>query len=536
MRYLIISIFAILSFTVQSQEISPAEQVEVIKNFEARLADAEKISVSPKLPTLDTTKKVYQYNINTSAVNLEYQAPSIRPIAMRPDKPSDAYNGYAMLGFGTPNSPIGELAYQFVNPGWYQLGIDLRHHSANNDKRLANQRFSESDLNINGNIILENEAKVGGRLGYSQNDYYLFGYNHEDTSFTADESKRRFNLLELGASIQNNSQYSNFSYRGQFDIYQLSDNFATKENAVIADLEVQQLVNQKHQLGLNLNADLSTTKDTSSRNLINLSAIPSFQFNQDNYQLKLGANFTSSTSGFGIFPVVNVSSKIMGTSLIAFAGAEGGLTKNNFKTLSDYNPYLVSKLDSITNTKYTRYFAGVKGSYKGLDYHFEANYKSFDALAFYVMDHTDMRRFNVMYDNGNMIQLKGSVLLNPLRNIELSASLAKNFYNLEREDRPWHLPSLEANATGKYKSNNDKLHLRAELYAENGVPVQDLESPNGRRSLGLLMDISLAGDYYFTKNIGAFINLNNLTNNKRMRWENYKSFGFNVKAGIQARF
>ena len=136
MRYLIACIFIVLCFTAEAQEISPAEQVEVIKNFEARLADAEKIKVSPKLPTLDTTKKVYQYNINTAAVDLNYQAPSIRPIAMRPDKPADAYNGYAMLGFGTPNSPIGELAYQFVNPGWYQVGIDLTHHSANNNKKI----------------------------------------------------------------------------------------------------------------------------------------------------------------------------------------------------------------------------------------------------------------------------------------------------------------------------------------------------------------------------------------------------------------
>jgi hypothetical protein len=40
----------------------------------------------------------------------------------------------------------------------------------------------------------------------------------------------------------------------------------------------------------------------------------------------------------------------------------------------------------------------------------------------------------------------------------------------------------------------------------------------------------------FHKNFGAFVDLNNLANNKRERWYLYPQFGLNILAGITARF
>jgi len=107
---------------------------------------------------------------------------------------------------------------------------------------------------------------------------------------------------------------------------------------------------------------------------------------------------------------------------------------------------------------------------------------------------------------------------------------------MDREERAWSLPSFETNVNAKYRTLKDKLHISANLYLENGVPVMDFDSASGRRTLGPLLDLSIAADYFLTKNIGAFVHANNLANNKRMRWDGYASFGLNLKGGILARF
>ena len=58
------------------------EEVDVIKNFDARLLDSERTVVEPELPPLDTTTKRQTYNFITKTTEVEYLPPKIRPIAM----------------------------------------------------------------------------------------------------------------------------------------------------------------------------------------------------------------------------------------------------------------------------------------------------------------------------------------------------------------------------------------------------------------------------------------------------------------------
>ncbi|MDZ4681527.1 MAG: hypothetical protein SGI94_13890 [Saprospiraceae bacterium] len=63
-----------------------------------------------------------------------------------------------------------------------------------------------------------------------------------------------------------------------------------------------------------------------------------------------------------------------------------------------------------------------------------------------------------------------------------------------------------------------------------------LNSNNEADNLNALFDVSVGADYFFTKNIGAFVNIYNLANNRRQRWQRYPTFGLNALFGITARF
>jgi outer membrane receptor protein involved in Fe transport len=69
--------------------------------------------------------------------------------------------------------------------------------------------------------------------------------------------------------------------------------------------------------------------------------------------------------------------------------------------------------------------------------------------------------------------------------------------------------------------------------AENGVPYLGSEGP---LNLDPLIELNLGGHYSITKQMEAFVQLNNLLNNKRQRWQYYENIGINFLAGLQMRF
>ena len=90
------------------------------------------------------------------------------------------------------------------------------------------------------------------------------------------------------------------------------------------------------------------------------------------------------------------------------------------------------------------------------------------------------------------------------------------------------------NGTLIYTTLEDQLQVKAELFFENGVPF--INSAGEADRLNSLFDISLGAEYFFTDNIGGFLQINNLANNRRERWQGYPTFGLNVLAGVSARF
>lgn len=89
--------FFFVAFSANAQEDLPAEQVEVIKNFEVQLEETEKISLNPVLPPLDTTTEEQDYSVPSRNFPVEYPAPRIRPIAMKAEDLAKVYNAYLKL-------------------------------------------------------------------------------------------------------------------------------------------------------------------------------------------------------------------------------------------------------------------------------------------------------------------------------------------------------------------------------------------------------------------------------------------------------
>ena len=87
---------------------------------------------------------------------------------------------------------------------------------------------------------------------------------------------------------------------------------------------------------------------------------------------------------------------------------------------------------------------------------------------------------------------------------------------------------MNVNAT--YKAFEDKLTLRGELYNAGGITYLDVN--NDAVNTGTLFDLNLGAAYQVNDKLGVFVDLNNVTNQKFQRWNNYPNFGFNMMAGF----
>ena len=314
----------------------------------------------------------------------------------------------------------------------------------------------------------------------------------------------------------------------------MSDNFASDEFGFDFEIGATKWFNELHPLTVIIDLDFTVFDDGESQSLNNFGLRPSYTFHGDIFRAKVGINLTSSQDDFRIFPDVEVSANILGNQLAGYLAANGGLYKNNFKNLTDYNPYLVSSINPI-NTEFYKFSAGVKGNLRVVDYQVQASYKIANDLALFVNNPLDTIRFDMVNDTVDIFNIEGTLEANPRKDLRLLITLSQNFFSTQTQEDAWHLPNLQFNAGAYYTLLREKLVVSGELFIENGPAFQQVGT-NLEDSLGSLFDLSLGAKYKLHKQFGLFFNLNNVFNNRRERWNGYENFGINVLGGVTAKF
>ncbi len=526
---------AAICFPASAQDL-PGESVNIIKDFDARLLESNKLNVTPTLPALDTNTQRQNYVIPPRPLNVTYDAPKLRPIGMKSTGKEESYNGYAKLGAGIPTSFLGEGGYYFGNAEKFDGRIWVRHHSAN-FKDLENQRFFNNDARLNANLYLENNLAVEGNIGYSYDRVHYYGYDHDSLSFDASGVRQDFKILDLGGRVYNTERTeSDFSFSVAPSFYLLNDFYSNSETGFDLRLGATKWFNEKHPLKMVIRTDFTNLNTNDKETLNNIYLQPSFTFHADVVRLKVGGNFASNRDIFYVFPDVELNLRIFGDGLQIFGGLDGDLRKNNYRKTAEYNPWIQIRESRIRNTIWRNYFGGIRGDLGFLSYTAQAGYSTADNLALHQATFTSsgLTQFGLVYDTAQIFNIQGTLKLQPTKELTILGTLSQNIYTLERETSAWGLPELEGNFSAIYTLLDGQASLRANAYVADRIAFRNDE---GRILSGQgLFDIGVGGSYYFTDNIGVFLDINNMLNNKRERWLNYPMYGLNVLGGITARF
>ena len=303
----------------------PTEEVDVIKDFNARLMEATKVELRPELPPLDTMTKRQTYSIADYALNVEYLPPKIRPIAFSEDPNNQFYRGYAQLGGGFPKALYADANYALASSENFSLGVDLFHYSANNSGNLENQRFSQTDIGLDGRYYFDQGFAVRGDLGYDINNVYFYGYNDFRTdstelSYASNDVRQRISTFTASGEIFNGeATEADFNYSAGLDFYLLRDNYSVRENGFDFKLEGTKWINETNPLKVLIRADLTSYRDTSKQSLNNIFFNPSYTFHGDFWRVKVGLNIAYSQDFF-FFPDLEASVNVIANIPTAYAG------------------------------------------------------------------------------------------------------------------------------------------------------------------------------------------------------------------------
>lgn len=531
MKIILFFLFSLISIAASAQNELPTGQIEVVKDFEVRLTETKKIKIIPQPLIIDTSSRHYEYTLLAPAPAIEYEVAELKPLSIEPEQKPVYYPFYAKAGYGSPNSLLALVSYdhdQNENFGW---GVDFRHLSADN-KKIPLQKFSETEATVNGSVLLSESVLLDGKIGGQFENVYFYGADVIPTN--PDALKRSFTRYDAHFEISNTPvENTSFRYTGIFQYLFDKDDLGSRERGFKLGGEGDLLLGQQEfPIGLKLLADFSRLKDNHERAINNILVEPYFQYYTGDLKIRAGAIALLKTDENELMPALELTYKLF--PLISLRlGWQGEVQKNNFHYLSAYNPYIITRLDSINNMVSRQLFGGVKGISGIFQYEASIGYTKFKNMAFFLQDIDDQEQFVPVYDNGSYIGIKGSLIFEALKYVTIRSNAYMRFYSLDNEEKPWHRPSFGIDAQGTYTGGEDTYHVSLLFHGENGLPYR---TPGGTElSLDPLIDLNLHGDYFFTPFLGAFAQLNNILGNNRERWAGYPSYGFNAKAGIMLR-
>ena len=513
-------------------------QVEVVKAFEVTLEESRKTDIKPVIPEQKPYNPNYKYDISIVPANLKYPDPQIKPLAMNPDAPFKIQKGYLQAVYGIRKNPELMAGYHTSKKETYDAGIHLQYESLDNNNTLPYQQYRNTIADVYGNYMLKENMKLYGNVNTAFRKRYLF---HDDigvdTLYSKDQSARNINRYEIVAGIANaepTKYHFNYDFRIGIDNLSMT-NTSVRENGMKAGVKLEKLF--KKNSVISIEGDFNYTAFNGKKELSITTAMlkPTFKTKYKNLILQAGVNaLYSSDDNSALFPEIYLSYGIAGPVLKIYAGVGQDQYTNHFRNVSLRNPFLANDPDSLINTVFRKYYAGLKGQYSFITYQFSGGLKDANDMMFMTNKKSDVRYFDMIYSDANIIFLSGNIEFEVSEYLSLGGWINQNIFKLSTLPEAWHTPNLEGNVFGRSKLLGEKLELTADLYFGSRLPY--LNKNNTTSKSNALLDLNVGVKYNLTEKVGFFIRGTNLLDNKFERWYGYPAVGINGMAGVKVVF
>jgi hypothetical protein len=541
-RVFILSVAGLLSFEgLRAQTTAPADStlrgnttIEVIQSYKPELKQVKKPEFQPELPLRDTSRPAMRYEVPQQSLYYTYSSLPLRPLSLGKDSSGVPYQGYLKLGGGNLSTIFGEAGIANLRGANYETAIRLHHLSQQGD--IKNQKTSLSGLEAEGELRAANHFFNLSVKGL-RNEYYDYGYDHDVFNYGANEVKTVYSGGGGTIEMRNETQNSlGIDYRPSVSIFGYSNNAFNSERSFGFNLPVSKDIDTSLRAEIGINGNFTRLKmpvGDINNNVVQIT--PGIAYHSGTLSGKLGLYPTFGTGKNNwLLPDINIWLKLPGDKVIVGGGWQALLRQNTFYQLSTVNPFL---FDNYI-TKQTR-SDEVYGSVKaGIGNHVTLSARiswwQFNELPLFLNDTLDNKNFYLVYDGQvNMFSVQGSIRYQVGETFSAGLQLGVFNYYQSTQKRVWHEPGLKIKGDLLWRPIpalmlTGYVNIMDQIYALNRYHAEE--------KLDVIFDIGGGAEYSFIPRLSAFLNINNLLNNKYERWLGYESYGFNAYGGLRLKF
>ena len=145
-------------------------------------------------------------------------------------------------------------------------------------------------------------------------------------------------------------------------------------------------------------------------------------------------------------------------------------------------------------------------------------------------------KFNVIYDNINLLQVKASLGYIRIKDLDMRLFAAYYHYIPKDEDKAWHMPNFEMGLDAGY-TFKEKYTVKASILALGSKYAKTWqEAVVVPQKIKGAFDLGAGFEYRINRMVSAYADVNNILNQHYQRWYEYPVQGILVMAGAKLSF
>jgi hypothetical protein len=523
------------------------ENIIVVKDYQPTLSDAVKISDMPAADTTTFADPDFKYAVEPKKVDVAFNTSPIKPVKIKDDEIKLLQRGYLKIGYGTHNTPYGEIFYNALRSKEFDAGIHLKHLSSTGAiKHFGNTDNSENAIELFGKKFTD-KGTLRTAINYNRNVFRYYGYDRLETVFSKAETKQLFQNIGGTVGFDNFSQReATYKFDAGISFYGYNGKRYTSktgEGNVAFNGMLQRKIKDNDAF-VKFKVDYTKTDlpfDTVVKNTI-VGLYPRYTFEFPTFRLIAGLNTeweANLNPHFHLYPHVEARYKLASDVLMIHAQVSGNMEKNSYKSLTTINPFTADFVLPGNTNKKLDVSGGVNIKLdKEILFSASATFNRLKDAVYFVNDSAgigEYTTFSTVYSDADVIALHGELQFD--RHEKFSTHVGATYTNNKPDDlsKAWFVPAVEVNLGGTIILNNKiifktDMFYRGERFAANYGSTKSFQKQKG------YFDANLSLEYRYSKMLSVFLNVNNVAAVQYFNWYNYPSYRFQVLGGATLSF
>jgi len=524
-----------LHVIAQQDTLLKGNFVDVVKEFKPMLSESIKIPINPNPEIPDIVKTDYAYNIPLIKFSVEPTVYTIKPLTLGTMLLPKLKGNYCKVGFGNYTTPLFETYITTVRNKNMQAGFFFNHLSANGNNNYNN--FSTNNIKAYINEFADKNS-YSFNVNYNRLRINRYGFENNITP-EKDTIKNIYNNLEIIGGYELLGKDSSEEITRINAAYSF---YNTTAKQIENNIDVYTTIRRQFQgIPVNLFGSVNNINITNNNNNFSYQRLfirfnPEAYLNEKEFYLIAGFNAAlvndSAGTSFNFFPKAEGGFYLMPQKLTILAGIKGNIAPNTLKSITTENPFVLNPV--YTNTINTfEIYGNLKGQLsKRSNFNLFSSSANINNQLFYIND-TISGNQKTVYDNGSLI--KSGFEIDYAVNSKFLLALSGTLYNYKLDTLIYAFtrPGFEFKLNSTYNMA-DKFVSKLDIFYMN--QRFGLIERNNPAKMEAFSNFNFGIDYRYNKNVSAFINFNNIANNRYQLWYNYPVYGFNLLGGLTLTF